>query len=118
MASKQTYPCFACRKAGFQVLVFLDGKDEQGKTIYKNLDMTPHQHRITNQQEQSSRYIPANSSQTETETTTEQSADIHDKLTEIIGKLQGLENKIDHLSRLLYALTGEQSHEHDRNLLG
>jgi hypothetical protein len=44
MATKITYPCFACRKAGFEVQVFLDGKDEQGKTKYLNEDGTRHYH--------------------------------------------------------------------------
>jgi hypothetical protein len=44
MASKQTYPCFACRKAGHEVQVFLDGKDEQGRTKYLNEDGTKHTH--------------------------------------------------------------------------
>lgn len=46
MASKQTYECFQCKKNGFpDVRVYLDGKTEDGKTIYKNEDMTPHQHK-------------------------------------------------------------------------
>jgi hypothetical protein len=44
MASKQLYPCFACRKAGHEVQVFLDGKDEQGRTKYLNEDGTTHTH--------------------------------------------------------------------------
>lgn len=35
--SKQTYPCYICRRNGFDnVRVFLDGKTEDGKTIYKD----------------------------------------------------------------------------------
>lgn len=45
MASKQTYPCFACRKAGHEVPVYLDGKDEQGRTKYLNEDGTKHAHK-------------------------------------------------------------------------
>lgn len=44
MASKQLYPCFACRKAGHEVQVFLDGKDEQGRTKYLNEDGSKHTH--------------------------------------------------------------------------
>jgi hypothetical protein len=44
MATKSTYPCFACRKAGFEVQVFLDGKDDQGRTKYLNEDGTRHYH--------------------------------------------------------------------------
>ena len=37
MASRKTYPCFVCQKAGHdEVLEFLDGKDEQGRTKYLN----------------------------------------------------------------------------------
>lgn len=46
MASRKSYECFVCKRQGFEdVQVFLDGKDDQGKTIYKNEDMTPHQHK-------------------------------------------------------------------------
>lgn len=44
MASKMTYPCFACKKAGFEVQVFLDGKDKHGRTKYLNEDGTNHTH--------------------------------------------------------------------------
>jgi bifunctional ADP-heptose synthase (sugar kinase/adenylyltransferase) len=52
MATRSTYECFACKKGGFEnVRVFLDGKTEDGKTIYKNEDMTPHQHHLKEQQQ-------------------------------------------------------------------
>ena len=45
MASRKTYPCFACQKAGHdEVQVLLDGKDEQGRTKYLNEDGTRHTH--------------------------------------------------------------------------
>ena len=44
MASHKTYTCFVCQKAGHEVQVFLDGKDEQGHTKYLNEDMTKHIH--------------------------------------------------------------------------
>ena len=44
MASKQTYPCFVCRKAGHEVQVFLDGKDELRRTKYLSEDGTKHTH--------------------------------------------------------------------------
>lgn len=45
MASRKTYPCFACQKTGHDdVWVFLDGKDEQGRTKYLNEDGTIHTH--------------------------------------------------------------------------
>lgn len=52
MASKQTYPCFACRKAGHEVQVFLDGKEEQGRTKYLNEDGTRHTHLGSSSQQQ------------------------------------------------------------------
>ena len=46
MASKQTFECFVCKRNGFpETRVYLDGKTEDGKTIYKNEDMSPHQHK-------------------------------------------------------------------------
>jgi hypothetical protein len=51
MASKQTYPCYVCKRNGFEdVRVYLDGKTEDGKTIFKNEDMSPHQHKRQQQQ--------------------------------------------------------------------
>ncbi|MGH9856482.1 MAG: hypothetical protein ACRD4B_01440 [Acidobacteriota bacterium] len=45
MASRNTYECYACKKAGFpNIRVYLDGKTESGQTIYKDEDLTPHQH--------------------------------------------------------------------------
>jgi hypothetical protein len=53
MASKQTYECFVCKRNGYpETRVFLDGKDENGKTIYKNEDMSPHQHKQRQVQQQ------------------------------------------------------------------
>lgn len=53
MASRQTYECYVCKRNGFaDVRVYLDGKTEDGKTIYKNEDLTPHQHKQANQQSQ------------------------------------------------------------------
>ncbi|MGE5662094.1 MAG: hypothetical protein ACM3X1_07595 [Ignavibacteriales bacterium] len=51
MASKQTYECYVCKRNNFPgVRVYLDGKTEDGKTIYKNEDMSPHQHKRQQQQ--------------------------------------------------------------------
>ena len=53
MASRNTYECFMCKKAGFpDTRVYLDGKTEDGKTVYKNEDMSPHQHKQGNGQQQ------------------------------------------------------------------
>jgi hypothetical protein len=45
MASRNTYPCFACRKAGYEIPVYLDGKDAEGRTKYLNEDGTKHVHK-------------------------------------------------------------------------
>ena len=44
MASRKTYTCFVCQKAGHEVHVFLDGRDSEGHTKYLNEDMTKHTH--------------------------------------------------------------------------
>ena len=46
MASRNTYECYVCKKNNFPgVRVYLDGKTDDGITVYKNEDMTPHQHK-------------------------------------------------------------------------
>jgi hypothetical protein len=46
MASKQTYECYVCKRNGFpDTRVYLDGKTDDGKTIYKNEDMSAHSHK-------------------------------------------------------------------------
>ena len=55
MASKQTYECYVCKRNGHgDVRVYLDGKTDDGKTIYKNIDMSPHVHKPQQQQEKGS----------------------------------------------------------------
>lgn len=49
MATRQSYPCFSCRKAGHEVQVLLDGKDSEGRTKYLNTDGTKHTHVDVNQ---------------------------------------------------------------------
>lgn len=92
MASKQTYECYVCKRNGFvDVRVYLDGKDENGKTVYKNEDMSPHSHKQLSPQpkkEQQSKQPP--------------------ELTEILDKLQGLEAQIGHLTKLVYAFMQQQ----------
>jgi hypothetical protein len=46
MASKQPFECFVCKNNGFPaVMVYLAGKDEQGKAIRQEADGSPHQHK-------------------------------------------------------------------------
>lgn len=61
LASKQTYPCFACRKAGYEIPVYLDGKDSEGRTKYLNEDGTKHVHKT----KESNSRVFGNSQQTE-----------------------------------------------------
>lgn len=58
MASRNTYPCFACRKAGYEILVYLDGKDEQGRTKYLNEDGSKHVHKQQQQEQQQQQQQP------------------------------------------------------------
>jgi hypothetical protein len=52
MASRKTYTCFVCQKAGHEVQVFLDGKDEQGRTKNLNVEGTKHTYLESSQQQQ------------------------------------------------------------------
>ena len=53
MASKQTYECYVCKRNGFpETRVYLDGKTEDGKNIYKNEDMSAHSHKQHQQPQQ------------------------------------------------------------------
>jgi hypothetical protein len=46
MASRKPYECFRCRDNGFpNTMVYLAGKDEQGKTIQLEEDGTAHRHK-------------------------------------------------------------------------
>lgn len=52
MASRKPYECFKCRDNGFpNTMVYLAGKDEQGKTVYIEDDGTGHQHKVKQQQQ-------------------------------------------------------------------
>jgi hypothetical protein len=57
MASKQTWECFVCKNNGFPgTMVYLAGKDDQGRAIRLEPDgTTPHTHKtkVPSQQQQS-----------------------------------------------------------------
>lgn len=54
MASRKPYECFRCRDNGFPItMVYLAGKDDQGKTIYIEDDGTAHRHKTKEQAQQS-----------------------------------------------------------------
>jgi hypothetical protein len=119
MASKQTYECYTCKMNGFpETRVYLDGKDENGKTIYKNLDMLPHRHNIliTKQQEQSGGNIPAGQAPTETtdfqvrQESVDRGITAFSMMTALIRlveqnqkELVTLNEKVEHLTKLVYA---------------
>lgn len=45
--AKQTYECYLYKRNGFpRSRVYLDGKTQDGRTVYKNEDMSPHQHKL------------------------------------------------------------------------
>jgi hypothetical protein len=88
MASRKTYTCFVCQKAGHDIQVFLDGKDEAGHTKYLNEDMTRHTHLGSSlQQEQQ---LQSQQSQGSTTVVTEPTAMkiINAKLDRIISLLE------------------------------
>ena len=65
MASRNTFECYRCRGNGFpETRVYLDGKTEDGKTIYKNPDMSPHSHKQGGPQQQQNDSINNNNSNT------------------------------------------------------
>lgn len=87
MASKQTYECFVCKRNGFpDTRVYLDGKTEDGKTVYKNEDMSPHQHKQQAKQQQQSQQGQAAASTIVTEPTSLKI--INAKLDRIISLLE------------------------------
>jgi hypothetical protein len=57
-ASRRTYTCFVCQKAGHEVQVYLDGKDEQGRTKYLNEYGTKHTHLGSNSSQSQSQSQP------------------------------------------------------------
>lgn len=101
MASKQTYPCFACRRTGHAVMVFLDGKDDEGRTKYLNEDGTRHFHQgsSSSQTQQTTQPQPQSQSQS-------QQQQPKDEITPI---LKMINSKLD---RLISALLLEKNGGH------
>jgi hypothetical protein len=101
MASKSTYPCFACRKAGYEIPVYLDGKDpETGKTKYLNEDGSKHEHKRNLLEKPSEESVTRGMTAFEhmtyligmAEQTQKQVEQIHNLLASIDGKLDRLLN--------------------------
>jgi hypothetical protein len=88
MASKQTYPCYVCKRNGFEdVRVYLDGKTEDGKTIYKNEDMSSHKHKTK---------VPSQLQQQQQQEQPLKSTNI-----DLVLEIKLLRQKIDHILTLL-----------------
>ena len=97
--SKQTYECYVCRNNGFDnVRVYLDGKTETGKPIYKNIDLTQHQHYQRKQshykQEEEGDNININK--------------FDSQLKSINATLAALASKVDRVINLVYAQSQKQ----------
>lgn len=70
MASRKPYECFRCRDNGFpNIMVYLAGKDEQGKTIQLEEDGMTHQHKYKGK-EQGQPSTQSSTSPVETKTLT------------------------------------------------
>jgi hypothetical protein len=87
--SAVTYECYVCKRNNFiGVRVLLDGRTEDGKTIYKNPDMTPHVHK---QHTQETRQIISGSTTVVSESTMLKV--ISAKLDRVITLLEELHGK-------------------------
>ena len=97
MASRKSYPCFACQKAGYDdVMVLLDGKDEQGRTKYLNEDGTKHTHLGSSSQQPQAQPQPQQQGQVYTTIVTQTT-----KEDRILNLLSDLNVKMNHAIKLL-----------------
>lgn len=97
MASKQTYECYICKRNNFpNVRVYLDGKTEDGKTIYKNEDMSPHQHKQKQQQQQqqSGRINPTEQAQTEYDKPVDRGINAFSMMRDLIRLVEQIQKQI------------------------
>lgn len=107
MASRKPYECFKCRDNGYaNTMVYLAGKDDQGRTIQLEEDGTKHVHKgRTGVPTTVSDSRTAQDSRSETPTIDDSSIVTH--LTKVCEdnqqKLVSLEEKIDRLTRLVYS---------------
>ena len=93
--SKQTYECYVCKRNNFpDVRVYLDGKDEQGRTIYKNPDMTPHVHKLQQQPEQHQVRIQMPQQQGQASTTMVTQSSKEDRVLNLLGDLSIKMNRV------------------------
>ena len=94
MASRKSYPCFACQKSGYDdVMILLDGKDEQGHTKYLNEDGTKHTHLGSSSQQPQTQQQQGQASTTIVTQTT--------KEDRILNLLSDLNVKMNHIIKLL-----------------
>lgn len=104
MASRKPYECFRCRDNGFpNTMVYLAGKDEQGKTIYIEEDGTAHRHKTINSQQSSSSSQQSKQPAAAATTLQTQQQNLGQSPSEkiMITMLDGISKKLDRLSGLL-----------------
>jgi len=113
--SRKSYECFRCRDNGYpNTMIYLAGKDEQGKTIQLEEDGTKHLHKLKDQQlqqlqqQQTQPQPQLQSKQTsEYEQSVERGISAFSMMTDLIrlieqtqGLLVTLDGKIDRLLNL------------------
>jgi hypothetical protein len=111
-SEKKTYRCFVCEKNGFQnVQVVLGGKDQNGRTIYKEPDgRTPHQHKLKQEQQQQQQQ------QAKAPTITrEEVVELKANINEIKEMLQRYQTYYGDLIEFMHKLTIGQQQERDTN---
>lgn len=118
--SRKPYECFRCRDNGYpDTMVYLAGKDGQGKTVYVEEDGTPHQHKpnkgtgmrnisLTDQPQEQSK-------QTEYERSVDNGISAFSMMTDLIRLVEQtqkllvtMDGKLDRLTNLVYAQQQEQ----------
>jgi hypothetical protein len=129
--SRKSYPCYACQRAGHEVQVFLDGKDEQGRTKYLNEDGTRHIHyqyrqrhedessyEIVSLQEQQPNQEQASPLYHVSDESVDRGISASSMMTNLIGLVEqnqwvlvSLEGKIDRLLNLVFATQSEQQQQ-------
>jgi hypothetical protein len=88
LASRRSYPCFGCQKSGYEdVMVLLDGKDDQGRTKYLNEDGTKHTHLGSSSQQ-------AQPQQQQASTTIVTQSTKEDRILNLLGDLNIKMNRV------------------------
>jgi hypothetical protein len=109
MASRKSYPCFACRDSGFDnVMVLLDGKDSEGKTKYLNEDGTRHTHKVQQQSSSTNIEQPEQSSVDKGISAFSMMTDLIRLVEQNQKLLTNLNEKVDRLLNLTFAKQEQQ----------